>query len=116
MYYQQYGRKYKNINQTYNGYNYDSKLEARYAFELDMRLKAKDIKKWDRQKTLELRVNGLKVCTYRIDFVITHNDGTIEYVECKGYPTPVWRIKWKLFEAKMIKQIDRGKVKLTIVK
>ena len=83
----------------YNGKIYDSNFEAGFARELDLRKKAGDIKDWEQQVNLDLIVNGYKVCTYRIDFVVHHNDGTTEYIECKGYPTPVWRLKWKLFEA-----------------
>ena len=78
---------------------YDSKFEAGYAQELELRKKAGDIKDWISQEVLDLNVNGYRVCTYKIDFIIFHNDGTEEYVETKGYPTPVWRLKWKLFEA-----------------
>lgn len=39
--------KYNSTRCFYNGYHYDSKFEARYAMQLDWRLKAKDIKAWD---------------------------------------------------------------------
>ena len=94
----------------YGGYTYDSKFEASYAQELDLRKKAGDILDYERQKTLELVVNSYLVCTYRIDFVVYH-DGCTEYVELKGWPTPVWRLKWKLFEA----LFDRPGNKLTII-
>jgi len=97
---------------NYNGYIYDSKFEASYAQELDLRIKAKDIKSYDRQKTLDLIVNNYLVCTYRIDFIVYHFDGTIEYCEVKGWPTPVWRLKWKLFESLYA---DLPNVKLTII-
>ena len=90
---------YTNAKKTeYNGYKYDSKLEAGYAQELDLRKKAGDILDWERQVILNLEVNGYLVCTYKIDFIVYH-EGETEYVECKGYPTPQWRLKWKLFEA-----------------
>ena len=98
MYRQKYSY-YSTSKCEYNGHLYDSKFEAGYAQQLDIRLKAKDIVKWEAQKTLDLIVNGFKVCTYRIDFIVYYEDGTIEYVETKGYATPVWRLKWKLFEA-----------------
>jgi len=85
--------------QTYNNQKYDSKLEVGYAQELDLRLKAKDIKGWEAQKQLDLIVNEYIVCNYRIDFVVYHNDGITEYVEMKGVPTALWSLKWKLFEA-----------------
>jgi len=97
----------------YNGRAYDSKFEAGYAQELDLRLKAKDIKSWEAQKTLDLIINDYIVGTYRIDFVVYHNDGTIEYVETKGYAFPAWRQKWKIFEA--INSVNPN-VKLTLIK
>lgn len=112
MYYK-YNKYYSNAKkQVYNGYRYDSKFEASYAMELDLRVKAKDIKSYDRQINLDLVVNDYKICQYRIDFVVYHNDGTTEYVECKGYPTPVWKLKWKLFESLYA---DLPGVKLTVV-
>lgn len=91
---------------SYNNYykskkqgQFDSKFEAGKAQELELRKKAGDIKDYETQKTLELVVNGILVCTYRIDFIIYHNDGITEYLETKGYPTGVWKLKWKLFDA-----------------
>jgi len=81
--------KYGNISQTYNGHPYQSKLEAHYAQELDLRVRAKDIKSWERQVRTELYVHGKKICDYTLDFEITHNDGSTELIEVKGFPTPV---------------------------
>lgn len=98
--------------QEFNGYQYDSKFEAAYGQELEFRQKAGDIKSFERQKNLDLIVNGYVVCQYRIDFVVYHNDDSIEYVECKGYATDVWKLKWKLFEALFT---DLPDVKLSVV-
>jgi hypothetical protein len=106
--------KYKNVRQTYNGYSYDSKIEAQYAAELDMLKRGKAIKDYDRQVKVELfGENGSRVCNYYVDFLVYHNDGSLEYVEVKGYETPVWRLKWKLLEDKYGKQHN---IKLTVVK
>ena len=94
-----------------NGRMNDSKFEAGYANELILRKKAGDIKDFEEQVTLDLEVNGYRVCTYRIDFIVYHNDGMTEYVECKGYPTDVWKLKWKLFEALFT---DKPDTRLTI--
>lgn len=91
---------------------FDSKFEAGYAQELMLRKKAKDIKDYKCQVPIELIVNGYKICTYIIDFVIEHNDGTKEYLETKGYSMPVWRLKWKLFEALYS---EKPNTKLTVV-
>jgi len=101
----------------YQGNIYDSKFEAQYAIELDLRLKAGEILGWERQVKIPLVVNGYLVCNYYIDFAIYH-DGLTEYVECKGYPTDVWKLKWKLFEALYSKPenqltiIQQGKFKM----
>jgi hypothetical protein len=34
-----------------------------------------------------------------IDFRITHPDRSEEFIEVKGFPTPIWRLKRKLVEA-----------------
>lgn len=99
--------------QEFDGWLYDSKFEAGYAQELMLREKAKDIKSWERQVNLDLIVNGYVVCQYRIDFIIHHNDGTTEFLETKGWASPVFRIKWKLFEALYS---EKPGVFLTIVK
>src|SRR5437762_12076375 len=101
------GNKYKNIPQLYNGNRYDSKKESEFARELDLRLKTKDIKAWERQVKIELRVNGYLICNYYMDFVIMNNDGSKEYIEVKGFETQVWQLKKKLFEA-LLPEIDPG--------
>ncbi|MBU2025410.1 MAG: DUF1064 domain-containing protein [Patescibacteria group bacterium] len=110
------------VKYRYNKFNnvktagYDSKFEAGYAQELELRKKAKDIKDWEAQKRIELRVNGELITTYKIDFVVYHNDKTIEYVETKGYETYDWRLRWKLFVANFKKEIERGEVICTVEK
>ena len=98
--------------QEYNNFLYDSKFEAKHAEDLDYMIKAGEIKSYEQQKTLDLIVNGYIVCTYRIDFIVYHLDGTTEYIEMKGYDTPLWRLKWKLFESLYS---DLPDVKLTVI-
>lgn len=112
MYYVQ-NKYYRTEKQ--NGF--DSKFEAGYAEELRLRKMANKndknhIKDYKCHVPIDLIVNGFKVCTYIIDFIIYHDDGTKEYVETKGYPTPLWRLKWKLFEAIYS---GRPNTKLTII-
>lgn len=102
MYRQSYWKptsKFRNVRQTYEGFSYDSKFEAEYAAELDLRLKAHDIAGWERQFKIELRVGDKLIARYFCDFRITHNDGTYELVEIKGIETEVYRLKRKLLEA-----------------
>jgi len=65
--------------QNYNNYLYDSKFEAGVAQDLDLRVKAIELTHYDRQVNLDLIVNDFNVCTYRIEIVSYHTDGTIEY-------------------------------------
>lgn len=91
--------KYNAKGRHYNGQWYDSTGEMNYAQELDWRLKAGEIKSWERQVKLELKVNGVAICNYYVDFLIHHNDGSREYVEYKGFETEVWRLKLKILMA-----------------
>src|SRR5438552_388346 len=83
---------------AYNGHAYHGMREANYAAELDLRVRAGDLKEWQRQVPIELRVNGQKVCTYTIDFVETDKNDNVMYNEIKGFETPEWRLK-NLFDA-----------------
>jgi hypothetical protein len=72
---------------------YKSKWEANYAHQLELRRLAGDIKGWE----YEPKADRILLCewkwvgkrksrrTYLPDFKITHNDGSIEMVEVKGY-------------------------------
>ena len=91
--------KYGAKKTVFGGFKYDSKKEARYAQDLDLMLKAGEIKSVQRQVRIPLDVNGYHIANYYIDFLVTHKDDSLEYVEVKGFETEVWRLKWKLFEA-----------------
>lgn len=86
--------KYGNCSKTYNGRTYDSKFEARYAEELDYRIKIGEVKEWFPQVKIEIPINGKKWRNYYIDFKVILTDGTIIYTEVKGYETEVWKMKW----------------------
>ena len=77
----------------------DSKFEASKAQELKLLKMAKEIKDFEEQVKIPIIVNGYLIATYTIDFLITHNNGEIEYLETKGYATDVWKLKWKVFQA-----------------
>ncbi len=83
----------------FQGVTYASKMECNYAAELELRRRAGEITEIRRQVRIPLDVNGRHICNYVIDFVVTLADGTIEYVEVKGFETDMWRFKWKIFEA-----------------
>jgi uncharacterized protein DUF1064 len=83
----------------YQGVLYDSKTEAEYAYYLDMRVRGHEIKSWTRQIPVRLEVNGTLVCKMVVDFLVTHNDGSLEYVEKKGFQTRDYKLKLKLLKA-----------------
>ena len=90
------GNKLNAQSQVYNGIRYDSKLEAAYAQQLDIRLKLGEIESIERQVKLDLRVNGKHLRNYYIDFKETYPDGSIVYTEVKGFPTELWKMKFDL--------------------
>lgn len=91
--------KYGAKSQNYGGKWYHSKKEAGYAENLDWLVKSGEVIKWERQVKLDLSVNGVHITNYYIDFKVWKKDGTIEYVEVKGFETPEWQLKWRLLQA-----------------
>ena len=108
--------KYGNFKTLYNGIMYDSKLEAKYAQQLDLRLRGRDIKHWSRQVKFPIVVNGEKICTYICDFQIFHNDGSMEFVEVKGNETKEWKLKKKLILATFFKEHPKYKFTVLTIK
>jgi Protein of unknown function (DUF1064) len=98
MHYVQYkwGKAKKTV---VNGTKYDSKFEASQAQALELLKSAGQIKGFEAHKSIALIVNGYHVADYKIDFAIEHLDGTLEYLETKGFPDRVWVLKWKILEA-----------------
>lgn len=90
--------KYFNTKKVnYNNKAYDSKFEADYGATLELRKRSGEIEGFDTHIRIPLIVNEYTVCDYYIDFIIYHKDGTEEYVETKGWATPVFKLKWKIF-------------------
>ena len=99
--------KYNAIPTIYNGATYPSKAEARKAQELDLMVKAGEIDFYLRQVPFLLPGN----ITYRADFVTFTGDKAsnikmpdscqfvVTVIEVKGFSTPSWRMKYKLFKA-----------------
>lgn len=94
------------------GRTYDSKREASYSWELYALLQAGEIAAVDFQKTIPLVVNGVKVSSRRMDFVVTRLDGRTELIEVKGFATEAYKIRQKLLEA-LVK--DDPSIILTVV-
>ena len=106
--------KYKNVPRDYGGgVTYHSTKEARYARDLEVRIRAGEILGWERQVKVELYAYGTHICDYYVDFLVSYPNGEKEYVEVKGFSTPAFRLKWKLFCAQM--NSSHPEIKLTIV-
>ncbi len=92
--------KYSAIKTEYKGCKYDSKFEASVAADLDLRLKAGEIKEWERQFKVEMwayNCHGEKVIkkTHKIDFRIHEHDGSFTLLEAKGLETADYRDRRK---------------------
>lgn len=99
--------KYNATKIDFNGYRFDSKLEARVYEDLLFQLNAGDLKEIQRQVKIPLMVNGVLICTYICDFKTVDKHGQVTYVEAKGLEMPVFKMKLKLFMA-LLPEIDNG--------
>lgn len=102
-------KKYHNRRTERDGHFYDSGLESKVGWELEMRMKAGEIKEIQRQVDFPLMVNGQKVTTYRADFLVTMADDTQEVFEAKGMLLPLSKLKLRLFE------VTRPEIKLHVI-
>lgn len=97
-----------------DGVRYDSRFEVQLMNDLELRLKAGELKKIETQVILSLDYEGFHIANYICDFKLTYSDNTIEYLEAKSpiTETDVWKIKWKLAQV-----IYKGEnVKFTVAK
>lgn len=106
--------KYGNKSTRRGDTIYHSKFEAKVADDLEWRRRSGELVKVERQVRIDLRAYGRHIAFYFVDFRVTHGDGTIEYIEVKGFETDTWKIKWSLFEAQLSE--TEPEAKLTIIK
>ena len=81
-----------------DGINFDSTKEGNYYDDLKLRQLPgidRDIVFFLRQVPFDLP-GGVK---YRVDFQEFHTDGTIHFIDVKGYATPEYKAKKKMVEA-----------------
>jgi hypothetical protein len=90
--------KYHAKRAEWRGVTYDSKAEAAYARELDLRKAAGDIRNWWRSPAIVLvpGKRGTRI-EYRPDFVVLESNGERYFVDVKGVETAVWKLKARLF-------------------
>lgn len=84
---------------TYNERVYRSIKEASYARALDLQKQAGLVRDWQYEKRLPLIVDGVRVGTFVPDFWVELADGSTEIHETKGYQTPEWKFRRRVFEA-----------------
>jgi hypothetical protein len=108
---------------NYGDHKYDSMAEAKYAEDLDWRLKAGEIKAWSPHPNLHFYfidpVTGdrIHLFDYKIDFMVEYHNGTIEYVEFKSSWTSTFqefRFKWSIVD-KLWKYSDYAECEKKIV-
>lgn len=91
-----------------DGIRFDSTLEAEYYVYLKALKKAGVISKLELQVKCELLpaqkhpLTGkhIRAINYFADFRVTYPDGTVEYLDTKGFEKPEFKLKAKLFIAK----------------
>ncbi len=90
--------KFGNVRTEAHGVTFDSKGEAKRYGELLMLERAGQIEKLERQVSFKLcGMNGGVVTTYKADFVYQEN-GRRVVEDFKGFSTPLFLLKAKLFE------------------
>lgn len=97
--------KYGAVKTIVDGIVFDSKREAARWGELNLLWRAGKIHNLCRQEKLPFYVNGNVIFTYIADFFYGVCSGGIVYEDCKGFRTPVYRLKKKLIEAQYAIQI-----------
>ena len=74
---------------------FDSKKEARYYDDLQILERAGEVVFFLRQVPFDIG-GGVK---YRADFQVFYADGTVHFIDVKGYATQEYKMKKKLVEA-----------------
>ncbi len=100
--------KYGARPKTVDGIRFDSTLEARYYEHLKLLKQAGVISKLELQVKCELLpaqkhpVTGkhIRAINYFADFRVTYPDGSVEYLDTKGFEKPEFKLKAKLFIGK----------------
>lgn len=95
--------KYHAKRQTYNGYQYHSKLEASRAVELDLMVMGDLIKGYERQYKLDLYFynkagDKIPFKSWKVDFRVENNDGSYTLEEVKGMETIDFKMKRDICE------------------
>lgn len=98
------GHKFHAVRNEHDGIKFPSKKEGRYYEELKLRQKNGEVVFFLMQVPFRLP-GGV---TYRCDFQVFKSDGTVEFIEVKGFETESWKIKHKQVE-------DLYPIKITVI-
>lgn len=85
-----------------DGIRFDSKKEAKYYSELKLRVMAGEVVMFLRQVPLHLIGSSKMV----IDFVEFHADGSVHWIDVKGFETSLFKKNKKMVEAKYPIEIE----------
>lgn len=91
--------KYGNKRVEVDGIQFPSKKQAARYAELKLLERGKVIRSLRLEVEYPLIVNGQLVCKYRADFDYLTESGAPITEDTKGFRTPVYRLKAKLFKA-----------------
>jgi len=83
-------RKYRNVPTEFQGLKFDSKHELEIYRGLKLREAAGEIRAVVRQVSMQLPGTKRRI---RIDFMLVHLDGRIEFADAKGWETAAWSLK-----------------------
>lgn len=96
--------KYNNQKTIYNGIRYDSKREAEKAQELDMLKQSGEVIDWTahpRYLLIPRYINRdgkiVRPTHYIPDFWVKYRDGGEVVIDIKGFQTPEFKLKMKMF-------------------
>jgi len=96
------------VRTEYRGHFYQSKSEARFARDLDLRVAAGEIVAWQPQVRIPFRApSGVVVWTHVVDFQVEHRDGSLELVELKGFMEQDAKLKSKVLALVVVPELCR---------
>ena len=96
--------KYRSKPCIIDGIRFASQKEGKRYQELLLLQKAKKICDLKLQPKYHIEINGQKICTYIADFEywqILDSGKAIIVEDCKGFKTPVYRLKKKMLSASL---------------
>ena len=94
--------KYNAKKTKVDGHAFDSLKEAIYYKELDLLLKAGEIK-WFCLQPIFILSEGVE---YRADFIVCDKNNKVHIIDVKGFKTQIYKLKKKLFRNKFKIEIE----------